>query len=143
MLDEMISPSVAEALRHRGHDVTERFEWCGLADSELLSIARAEERAIVTKNIRDVRPLAAEAIVRGGPGHAGMVFNSPCLRTFVVGRLDLGDGKLGHAPCLCNPPHVQLMSRDDEQSSKRDDHDAHTWTQSHVDRTWRDRRLAA
>ncbi len=77
LLDEMISPTVAEALRRRGHDVVavaERPEWCGLADSELLSIARVEERAIATKNVRDFRPLAAEAIVRGGPGHAGVVF---------------------------------------------------------------------
>ncbi len=76
LLDEMISPAVAEALRRRGHDavaVAERAEWCGLSDSELMSLARAEGRAIVTKNVRDFRLLAAEAIVQGAPGHAGLV----------------------------------------------------------------------
>jgi hypothetical protein len=69
--------AIAEELRRRGHDVVaiaECAEWCGLGDSELLSLGHSEGRAIVTKNIRDFRPLAAEAIVRGGPGHAGMVF---------------------------------------------------------------------
>lgn len=77
LLDEMLGAAIAEALRRRGHDVaavTERAEWRGLCDPELLAVARAERRVIVTKNVRDFRPLAAEAIVSGGPGHAGMVF---------------------------------------------------------------------
>jgi hypothetical protein len=34
---------------------------------------RTERRAIVTNNLRDYRPLHAEAITPGGPGHFGMV----------------------------------------------------------------------
>jgi hypothetical protein len=37
-------------------------------------LARAEQRAIVTNNLRDYRPLHTEAIVTGGPGHFGMIF---------------------------------------------------------------------
>ncbi len=40
----------------------------------MVSIARAERRAIVTNNVRDFRPLHAELVAAGGEGHAGMVF---------------------------------------------------------------------
>lgn len=104
LLDEMISPSVAEALRRMGHDVVavaERPEWCGRADSDLLSIARTEGRVIVTNNVRDFRPLAAEAIVRGGPGHAGLVLLPANVRLTraATGRLvEALDAKLVELP---------------------------------------------
>jgi hypothetical protein len=40
----------------------------------VVSLARAERRAIVTNNVRDFRPLHAELVAAGGEGHAGMVF---------------------------------------------------------------------
>jgi predicted nuclease of predicted toxin-antitoxin system len=77
LLDEMLSPSIAEELRSRGHDVEAvaghpRRE--GLPDPEIMSLARSEGRAIVTNNVRDFRPLHYEAVTPGGPGHYGMVF---------------------------------------------------------------------
>jgi hypothetical protein len=77
LLDEMFSPLVAAELRVRGHDVVaikERGEWHSLADPEVVALARTEQRAIVTANLRDFRPLHAELVAPGGEGHAGMVF---------------------------------------------------------------------
>lgn len=45
-----------------------------MSDPEVLALARAEHRAIVTSNLRDYRPLHAEAITPGGDGHFGMNF---------------------------------------------------------------------
>jgi hypothetical protein len=77
LLDEMLSPAIAEGLRARGHDavaIKESPEWQALADPDVISLARREQRAIVTNNLRDFRPLHAELIAAGGPGHSGMVF---------------------------------------------------------------------
>ena len=41
---------------------------------EVLTLARAEHRAIVTNNLRDFRPLRHEATTPGGAGHFGMIF---------------------------------------------------------------------
>jgi hypothetical protein len=73
----MLAPVIARELRSRGHDVesvSARSEWQALADAEVMDLARRERRAVVTNNLRDVRPLHHEAIVPGGPGHFGMVF---------------------------------------------------------------------
>jgi predicted nuclease of predicted toxin-antitoxin system len=51
ILDEMLSASIAEQLRTRGHDVIavhERAELCGLSDAEIFALAQTEDRAIVT-----------------------------------------------------------------------------------------------
>jgi hypothetical protein len=77
LLDEMFSPLVAEELRARGHDavaIKERDEWPSLPDPEVIALARAEQRAVVTANLRDFRPLHTELVAPGGGGHAGMVF---------------------------------------------------------------------
>lgn len=79
LLDEMLSPTIAELLRERGHDVEaikgdpqhEAF-----SDDQVLALARAERRAVVTNNVVDFRPLHHEAITPGGAGHFGMVFMS-------------------------------------------------------------------
>lgn len=42
----------------------------------MLALARAERRAIVTNNVRDFRPLHAEAVLPGGRGHYDMIFMS-------------------------------------------------------------------
>jgi predicted nuclease of predicted toxin-antitoxin system len=77
LLDEMLSPAIARELRARGHDVQAVAEHPGrgaLSDPEVMTLARAERRASVTNNVRDFRPLHAEAVTPGGPGHFGMLF---------------------------------------------------------------------
>jgi len=77
LLDEMFSPAIARALRARGHDVEaikEHPDWIGLSDRDVMALARREQRAIVTDNLRHFRPLHAELIAPGGEGHAGVVF---------------------------------------------------------------------
>jgi hypothetical protein len=77
LLDEMLSPAIARELRDRGHDVEaikEHPEWCSYEDHQVLELARAERRAIVTDNLTDMRPLHYEAIAPGGPSDYGMVF---------------------------------------------------------------------
>jgi len=77
LLDEMCSPLVSVELRARGHDaiaIKERDEWQALSDPAVIALGRAEQRAVVTANLRDFRPLHAELVAPGGDGHAGMVF---------------------------------------------------------------------
>lgn len=77
LLDEMLSPAIARALRARGHDVEavkEHPEWESLPDPDIVAVARHDERTVVTNNLRDFRPLHAELVAPGSPGHAGMVF---------------------------------------------------------------------
>ena len=77
LLDEMLSPTIARELRERGHNVlaiAEHPSWAAPSDPEVLAVARTERRAVVTNNLRDYRPLHADAITPGGPGHYGMVF---------------------------------------------------------------------
>jgi len=54
--------------------VKEHPEWEGLSDPALVALARGEQRAIVTNNLRDFRRLHAELVEPGGAGHAGLVF---------------------------------------------------------------------
>jgi hypothetical protein len=78
LLDEMLSPHIAQQLRGRGHDVQAiaGSEHAQLDDPEVLELARSQRRAIVTNNVRDFRPLHVGAVQRGGAGHYGMVFMS-------------------------------------------------------------------
>jgi hypothetical protein len=90
LLDEMVSPAIARALRERGHDVEavkEHRGWEGLADPDLVLLALRERRAIVTPNLRDFRPLHAELITPGSAGHAGFVFVPT---TYRLTRADIG-----------------------------------------------------
>jgi predicted nuclease of predicted toxin-antitoxin system len=77
LLDEMLSPAIARALRARGHDVEAikaHPDWEGLSDPDIVALARREQRAIVTTNLRDFRPLHVELITPGSAGHSGFVF---------------------------------------------------------------------
>ena len=77
LLDEMLSPAIARELRSRGHDVETiagHLDREALPDPEVLALARAQQRAVVTNNLRDFRPLHHEAITPGGAGHYGMIF---------------------------------------------------------------------
>ena len=75
MLSRLLVPP--RGLRERGHDVlavAEHPGWAALSDPEVMAVARTERRAVVTNNLRDYRPLYADAITPGGPEHFGLVF---------------------------------------------------------------------
>ena len=72
----MLSPMIASGLRELGFDVkavAEVGEWRGASDPEVLRIASAEARAVVTNNIADFAKLHNWAISPGGEGHCGLV----------------------------------------------------------------------
>lgn len=77
LLDEMLSPVIAQQLFDRGHDVQAikgHPQHEALCDRDVMNLASAQGRAVVTDNLVDFRPLHHEAVVPGGPGHCGMVF---------------------------------------------------------------------
>lgn len=97
LLDEMLTPRIAVALRERGHDavaVKEMPDVIGAPDEAIMARARAEGRAVVTNNTRDFRRLHAEAVTPGGPGSHGLVLLPSTLRRTqadvaqIVDRLD-------------------------------------------------------
>ena len=61
LLDEHLSPAIAEQLNRRGHDVVTAADagLAGLDDAQVLSVAARDQRAVVTNNIRDFRLLHA------------------------------------------------------------------------------------
>ena len=110
----MLSPAIARALRARGHDVEAikghpNLE--GLPDSDVVAVARNEQRAIVTSNVRDFRPIHVELITPGGTGHVGFVFvlttawGSHEVEDDAQAILDFPQGRVGHlAPTLDQAP---------------------------------------
>jgi predicted nuclease of predicted toxin-antitoxin system len=68
LLDEHLSPEIARQLRELGHDVTavaERADLRGRPDRVHFATLPGEQRAIVTRDLGDFRPLLAEALRRG------------------------------------------------------------------------------
>lgn len=79
LLDEQLSPQIAARLREDGHDVqavAERTDAVGSTDREILELAAREGRAVVTNNVRDFRPLAAQWLAQGRI-HAGLILVPP------------------------------------------------------------------
>ena len=74
LLDEHLSPAIAEQLKARGHDVVTVAEagLVGLADERVLAWAVREGRAVVTNNIRDFRSLHVDSLKARSP-HCGIV----------------------------------------------------------------------
>jgi hypothetical protein len=112
LLDEMLSTVIARRLCAWGYDVQAvagHPEREALSDPEVLALARAEKRAVVTNNVRDFRPLHVEAVTPGGSGHYGMIFMSGNYRRTKndIGRITAaleaklsqypGDGDLANA----------------------------------------------
>ena len=90
LLDEQLSPRIAELLRDRGHDVQaviNRRDLAGRSDRVILEIAAGEERAVITNNVKDFRPLAAERLARG-ESHAGLIL-IPSARTRTRGAVEI------------------------------------------------------
>jgi predicted nuclease of predicted toxin-antitoxin system len=72
LLDEMYAPSVAEQLRARGHDVVsvhdpEYRALQGAPDEEVWATAIADDRWLVSENVRDFRRIEAHALARVEP----------------------------------------------------------------------------
>lgn len=62
-------------LRRRGYDIdalADRPDLLGCSDRAILEIATSELRAVVTNNVKDFRPLAAERLARG-QAHGGLI----------------------------------------------------------------------
>ena len=76
LLDEMLAATIAHQLRERGHDVyaiTERPHLVSLPDDQVLGLAEAEDRALVTANIGDFATLDGRWAAAGRE-HGGIVF---------------------------------------------------------------------
>lgn len=82
ILDEQLSPQIAALLRKAGYDVdavADREDLVGRSDRIILEVASSEGRAVITNNIKDFRPLAAEWLAQGRV-HAGLIL-LPSTRT--------------------------------------------------------------
>jgi predicted nuclease of predicted toxin-antitoxin system len=82
LLDEQLSPQIAVLLRHAGFDVlavANRDDLLGCSDRIVFEAASSEGRALVTNNIKDFRPLAAEWLAKGRI-HSGLIL-LPSART--------------------------------------------------------------
>lgn len=89
LLDEHISPEIARQLRKHGHDVVavgERPGLRGRPDRVHFACLPDEQRAIVTRDLADYRPLLAESLRRGTATY-GLV----CVpRRFALNRQGIG-----------------------------------------------------
>lgn len=75
LLDEQLSPQIAVLLRQVGCEVVaaaERDDFSGGSDRIILEVATSEGRAVVTNNIKDFRPIAAEWLAQGHT-HGGLI----------------------------------------------------------------------
>ena len=82
LLDEQLSPQIAVLLRRVGLDVeavADRPDLVGRSDMVIFEVACREDRAVITNNIKDFRPLAAEFLAQGR-SHAGLIL-LPSART--------------------------------------------------------------
>lgn len=78
----MYSPAIADGLRERGHDavsVHDRPDLVAALDAAIFAAMQAEQRVIVTNNIRDFMPLAQEALQTGSPFHGIVLTNDKSL----------------------------------------------------------------
>jgi len=89
LLDEHINPGVAIQLRRKGYDAISVHdgEHLGLLDPEVLELAAAQRRAIVTYNIIDFEALASQWFARNR-SHGGIVLvHEKTIPQRTVGRL--------------------------------------------------------
>lgn len=77
LLDEQYSAEIAAQLRSHGYDVAsvQDLGLVGVSDTALLEAAAAEQRALVTNNVRDFAPLAVRWAAEGHD-HYGLIFTS-------------------------------------------------------------------
>ncbi|CAA9449252.1 MAG: hypothetical protein AVDCRST_MAG78-3198 [uncultured Rubrobacteraceae bacterium] len=93
LLDAHVSGrTVGKALIESGHDVRaldSEAELEGLSDPEVLELAAAEGRVLVTANIKDFEPLLREWAGEGR-SHAGVMLVPPSVRNEAFGVLISG-----------------------------------------------------
>jgi predicted nuclease of predicted toxin-antitoxin system len=90
VLDEMFSPSLAEAMRSLGYDVVavaEQLNLRAMTDDEIFGWATGEGRWLLTENVKDFRPILSRALQAGAPV-TGILFTSS--RTFPRSRKNPG-----------------------------------------------------
>ena len=78
-MDEQHDPEVASQLRARGHDLSALAELGGLrglSDVEVVDLATAERRAIVTEDVRHFAVLHLHYL-SVGKAHFGIVYTHP------------------------------------------------------------------
>ena len=110
LLDEHLSPAIAEQLRARGHDAVTAAEagLAGVADERVLSWAVRERRAVVTNNVRDFRPLHADSL-KTSSAHYGIVL-------VPTGKYSLRRDQLGQLVAALD----QLLARSPAEDALRD-----------------------
>jgi Domain of unknown function (DUF5615) len=82
LLDEQLSPQIAALLRQAGLDVeavADRPDLVGRSDMVIFEVACREDRAVITNNIKDFRPLAPHWLAQGRV-HGGLIL-LPSART--------------------------------------------------------------
>jgi hypothetical protein len=77
LLDEHVSPAVARQLQAEGLDAITIRDWLGgnyrgAADDQLLAVAAADQRVLVTFDLRTIPPLLKEWAEEGRQ-HAGVI----------------------------------------------------------------------
>jgi hypothetical protein len=90
VLDEMFSPTIAAALSEKGHDVVavaERVDLRAMTDEELFGWAIANNRWLLTENVKDFRPILLRAMQTSAVT-IGLLFSSS--RTFPRSRQNPG-----------------------------------------------------
>jgi predicted nuclease of predicted toxin-antitoxin system len=90
LLDEMFSPVIATALRDLGHDVASIAEQAvlrAMTDEEVFALAAAQERWLLTENVKDFQPILQQALQVGMPT-VRLLFTSS--RTFPRSRKNPG-----------------------------------------------------
>ena len=78
LLDEMFSPAIAAELRALGHDaiaVADRPDLRSKSDEGVYAWASAEQRWLLTENVKDFRPIMLRAL-QAGPSGCGLLFTS-------------------------------------------------------------------
>lgn len=82
LVDEQLSPQIAAILRQGGFEgeaVADRPDLAGRSDLAIFEVACTEDRAVITNNIKDFRPIAAQWLAQGRV-HAGLIL-LPSART--------------------------------------------------------------
>ena len=102
LLDEMFSPTIEAELRELGHDVlavADRPDLRSKSDEEIFAWASADRRCLLTKNVKDFRPIMLRALTGGPPG-CGLLITSS--RAFPRSRKNPG--------LLINALHARLTA---------------------------------